>query len=288
MRTRFLSKCTNDEVDAYLDRSDVLFVAAGVTELHGGLPLDAESVLSEAMALQLADKTDSLVLHNLPYLYAGATASGRGTTQVSVRSSIDYLYALSESLIRQGFRRIIWTSLHGPAGLFISPVIRDIFDTHKVPMLYIDALEALLHGQAGDILGGHSGDDPFGDLTVAAYDILGRLNDVPLTTPDTEYWAQRRKPSIGFAQDLVATAFGSGSVAYYFNDLTDHMRTQALRTIDDRSAAAARGRLAFTALMDQIPITKLIDDLKALDLYNQNAMDRHPSAAGPLAWPARS
>ncbi len=138
MRTRFLSKCTNDEVEAYLARRDVIVVAAGVTELHGGLPLDSESVLSEALALRLAERADGLILHNLPYLYAGATASGRGTTQLSVRQSIDHCYALAESLIRQGFRRIIWTSFHGPARVFIGPVVRDIFEAHKVAMLYID------------------------------------------------------------------------------------------------------------------------------------------------------
>ncbi|MDN5860718.1 MAG: creatininase family protein, partial [Pseudonocardia sp.] len=277
MRTRFLSKCTNDEVEAYLDRSDVLFVASGVTELHGGLPLDAESVLSEAMALRLAEQVDGLVLHNLPYLYAGATASGRGTTQLSVRSSIDYLYALAESLLRQGFRRIVWTSLHGPAGLFISPVIRDIFDSHKVPMLYVDGLQALFRGDVAAAFAQIGGDDPFGDLTVGAYDILGRLDDVPLTTPETEYWAEQRTPSAAFADDLVGAAAGSGAVAYYFNELTDHMRTQSLRTDSDRAAAAARGRQAFEQLLARIPIAKMLDDLRRLDRYNHETMDRYPS-----------
>ncbi len=277
MRTRFLSRCTNDEVEAYLDRSDVLFVASGVTELHGGLPLDAESVLSEAMALLLAERTDSLVLHNLPYMYAGATVSGRGTTQLSVRASIDYLYALSESLIRQGFRRIVFTSLHGPANLFIAPVIRDIFDTHKVPMLYIDAISGLFSGDIANTFAELGGDDPFGDLTVAAYDILGRLDDVPLTTPDTAYWAEQQPSSIAFANDLMAQAFSSQAVSYYFAEHTDHMRTQALWTAEDRAAAAARGRKGFDLLVKGVPVEKLLTDLQKLDAYNADVMARYPS-----------
>ncbi len=279
MRTRFLSKCTNDEVEAYLDRNDIVIVACGVTELHGGLPLDAESALSEALALTLAERVDGLVLHNLPYLYAGATASARGTTQLSVRASIDYLHGLAESLIRQGFRRIIWTSLHGPASLFVGPVIRDVFDTHKVAMLYIDPLEILEKADGGTTAAFQrlGGVDPFGDLTVAAYDILGRLDDVPLTTPDTERWAERRAQSTAFANDLIGTAFGSSSVAYYFGELTDHMSTQPLRTDADVIAAADRGRIGFDYLSGLIPIEKLVADLSRLAAYNAAVIERYPS-----------
>ena len=49
--------------------------------MHGGLPLDCETVVSEALALLLAKKTNSLILPNIPYIYSGATASGRGTVK---------------------------------------------------------------------------------------------------------------------------------------------------------------------------------------------------------------
>lgn len=279
MRTRFLSKCTNDEVEAYLDRNDVVIVASGVTELHGGLPLDAESALSEAFALKLAEKVDALVLHNLPYMYAGATVSGRGTTQLSVRASIDYLYGIAESLIRQGFKRIVWTSLHGPASVFIGPVIRDIFDTHKVSMLYIDPIH-VLGQQPGGMMGFFDqlgGVDPFGDLTVAAYDLLGRIADVPLTRPEAEYWASPQPSSIGFADDLLGQAFGSTSTAYYFAEHTDHMMTQSLRTPEEVSAASERGRAGYDKLVALIPIEKLIDDLAKLAEYNAAVMGRYSS-----------
>jgi len=282
MRTRFLSKCTNDEVETYLERNDVIIVACGVTELHGGRPLDCESVLSEALALKLAEEADALVLHNLPYLYAGATAMGRGTTQLSVRASIDYLYGLAESLIRQGFRRIIWTSLHGPAGMFVGPVIRDIFDAHKVAMLYVDPIEVLSKAEGGlmGALGAGGGEDPFGDMAAAAYDALGRLDDLPLGTPETAYWGERRPSSVGFAQRLIDTAFGSSSVAYYFGERTDHMTTQVLHTEADRRAAAERGRRHYDSLVAQIAVNALVADLRTLEAHNEAAMARYPSVRG--------
>lgn len=60
----------------------------GTVEMHGGLPLDSETVISEAFALKMAEACDGLVLTGLPYFYTGATASGRGTVQVSVRQGI--------------------------------------------------------------------------------------------------------------------------------------------------------------------------------------------------------
>ena len=89
MRTRILGKLINSEVQDYLKRNDIIIVPVGTTEMHGGLPLDCETVLSEALALRMAQSCDGLVLTGLPYFYAGATASGRGTVQVSIRQGID-------------------------------------------------------------------------------------------------------------------------------------------------------------------------------------------------------
>ena len=82
MRTRIIPKMLNDEVEEYLTRNDIVIVPVGTVEMHGGFPLDSETVVSEAFALKMAEACDGLVLTGLPYFYAGATASGRGTVQV--------------------------------------------------------------------------------------------------------------------------------------------------------------------------------------------------------------
>ena len=128
LRTRFLPKLLNSEVDEYLKSNDIIIVPVGTVEMHGGLPLDSETVISEAFALKMAEACDGLVLTGLPYFYAGATASGRGTVQVSVRQGIDYLSAIAHSLLRQGFKRQVYISFHGPAHMTCSPMVRDFFD----------------------------------------------------------------------------------------------------------------------------------------------------------------
>ena len=114
MRTRILPKMLNSEVQEYLSRNDIIIVPVGTTEMHGGFPLDCETVLSEALALKMAEACDGLVLTGLPYFYAGATASGRGTVQVSIRQGIDYLGAIARSLLRLGFKRQVYLSRISP------------------------------------------------------------------------------------------------------------------------------------------------------------------------------
>lgn len=138
LRTRILPKMLNSEVQDYLKHNDIIIVPVGTVEMHGGFPLDSETVISEAYALRMAEACDGLVLTGLPYFYAGATASGRGTVQVSIRQGIDYLGAIARSLLRQGFKRQIYLSFHGPAHMTVSPMVRDFFDETGVPILYMD------------------------------------------------------------------------------------------------------------------------------------------------------
>ena len=181
----------NDEVEEYLSRNDIIIVPVGTVEMHGGFPLDSETTISEAFALEMAEACDGLVLTGLPYFYAGATASGRGTVQVSVREGIDYLMAVANSLLRQGFKRQIYISFHGPAHMTCSPMVRDFFDETGVPILYMDLTMQMMKN-ARDIF---TSMDSFHAITVGAYQKMNRLSDVPLTT---EYAHNEPQSCAGF------------------------------------------------------------------------------------------
>lgn len=172
MRTRILPRMLNDEVEEYLSRNDIIIVPVGTVEMHGGFPLDSETTISEAFALEMAEACDGLVLTGLPYFYAGATASGRGTVQVSVREGIDYLMAVAKSLLRQGFKRQIYISFHGPAHMTCSPMVRDFFDETGVPILYMDLTMQMMKN-ARDIF---TSMDSFHAITVGAYQKMNRLS----------------------------------------------------------------------------------------------------------------
>ncbi len=220
LRTRILPRMLNSEVEEYLKENDIIIVPVGTVEMHGGMPLDSETVISEAYALRMAEACNGLVLTGLPYFYAGATASGRGTVQVSIRQGIDYLSAIAHSLLRQGFKRQIYISFHGPAHMTCSPMVRDFFDETGVPILYMDLTMQMLKN-AKDLF---KSLDSFHAITVGAYKIMNRLEDVPLTT---EFYHNKPQTCKEF-DDIFGLAYQSAAIGYCFGEASDHMSTTAI------------------------------------------------------------
>lgn len=268
MRTRILPKMLNTEVEQYLERNDVIIVPVGTVELHGGFPLDSETVISEAFALKMAEAADGLVLTGLPYFYAGATAMARGTTQVSVREGIDYLGAIARSLLRQGFKRQIYISFHGPAHMTCSPMVRDFFDETGVPILYMDLTMQMMK-EAKDLF---KSLDAFHAITMAAYDIMGRLEDIPLTT---EYFHQEPQTVEQF-NGLFGLAYQSGSIGYCFGDQKDHMSTTAVPTEERRRGLAEEGRPVIEEIVNRIHMEKVVADMRDLEKFQMEAMEKYP------------
>ena len=96
MRTRVYNKMTGREVEGYLTRGGkTMYVAVGVTEVHGAMPIDCEGIFPEAVALALAEETDGLAMVNMPYFFPGGTVISNATVQESVRERIDYLMMIT-------------------------------------------------------------------------------------------------------------------------------------------------------------------------------------------------
>lgn len=287
LRTRILPKMLNREVQEYLEHNDLIIVPVGTVEMHGGLPLDCETVISEAIGLEMAQAADGLVLTGLPYFYAGATASGRGTVQVSVRQGIDYLGAIARSLLRQGFKRQIYISMHGPAHMTCSPMVRDFFDETGVPILYMD-MTMQMFGASRDLFNTDAmGKDPkafmetLDSLFVAAYDILGRLEDVPLTTE----FCHSEPQTVAPFNSLFNLAYQSGSVGYCFGDPKDHASTSAIPTAEKRREMADTGKALIEKLVQRMDVPAVAAKLRDLEAFEKNVMASRPWM--PAAWNTR-
>lgn len=270
MRTRFLSKLTNGEVEQYLARNDLIFVPVGVTETHGALPLDAETVLAEALALTMAEETDGLVLHNLPYFFPGGTTVAKGTVQMSVKDGMAYLDKIAKSLLKQGFRRQVYITSHGPAYLTVSGMVRDFFDETKVPILYIDVIKAA-EAAKFDLM------EVFHDMSIGAYKVLGRLEDVPLNIPESRsvtYDIQHMLAGMSRnpGNSLGKYAYQSGAVGSYFDEPSDHMATPLLTTPEERAAYADRGVQAIHALIKAMDMPTIVETLRQTDIYTRDTI----------------
>ncbi len=278
MRSRFLTKLTNGEIEDYLEQNDVIFIPVGVTETHGALPVDAETVLAEAIALKMAEAADGLVLHNLPYFFAGGTPTGRGTLQLSVKSGYEYLMEISKSLLKQGFRRQIYVTSHGPAYLYVSSMIRDFFSETKVPILYMDMITA--PSTIEDL--SFSFMEKFHEMSIGAYKILNRLEDVPLNVPEsnsvtydvnTMFEGMKENP----ATELGKYAQQSGAIGYYFDEARTHMTTPLLKSSEEREELAEEGIKAICEMVEKLDMPKIVETLQKADKYTQNvSLEKFP------------
>ena len=273
MRSRILGKLMNCEVQEYLKENDIIIVPVGTTEMHGGLPLDCETVMSEALAVKMAEACDGLVLTGLPYFYAGATASGRGTVQVSVRQGIDYLGAIARSLLRLGFKRQVYVSFHGPAHMTICPMIRDFYDETGVPILYLDSVMKIL----GNIpaLGGMEG---LNDMFVGAYKIMNRLEDVPLVTGFADPVPQSCAPF----NDLFALGYQSAAVGYCFGENGDHCATPDIPDAATRNQKAEIGAEIICKMVERMDMPHIVEQLRKLEVYGLENEQKYPWM--PAAW----
>ena len=284
MRTRILPKMLNSEVQEYLTHNDIIIVPVGTVEMHGGLPLDVETNISEAVGLKMAEACDALVLTGLPYFYSGATASGRGTVQVSVRQGIDYLGAIARSLLRLGFRRQIYISLHGPAHMTVSPMVRDFYDETGVPILYMDMTMQLFNNARDLFQTDKMATDPkafmklLDSMFVGAYQIMGRIEDVPLTT---EYDVSAVQSCASF-QDIFNLAYQSGAVGYCFGENNDHAPTTAIPDAETRQRMADEGQVIIEKLVERLNLPHVVAQLRKLEEYGLENEQKYPWM--PSAW----
>ena len=284
MRTRILPKMLNSEVQEYLTHNDIIIVPVGTVEMHGGLPLDVETNISEAVGLKMAEACDALVLTGLPYFYSGATASGRGTVQVSVRQGIDYLGAIARSLLRLGFKRQIYISLHGPAHMTVSPMVRDFYDETGVPILYMDMTMQLFNNARDLFQTDKMATDPkafmklLDSMFVGAYQIMGRIEDVPLTTEYDVSAVQRCAPF----QDIFNLAYQSGAVGYCFGENNDHAPTTAIPDAETRQRMADEGQVIIEKLVERLNLPHVVAQLRKLEEYGLENEQKYPWM--PSAW----
>src|SRR5260370_2001694 len=71
--------------------------------------------------------------------YPGTTMIAPATVNISPSQGLEFLRAVAQSLLRDGFRRQVYISSgQGPAPLTAGTLVREFYDMEHVPILYID------------------------------------------------------------------------------------------------------------------------------------------------------
>lgn len=105
----------------------VVLVPLGATEQHGDhLPVKTDAALAEELSNRI-DKTCNDFILTLPPLWVGAShhhLDFPGTVSLRVSTYAAVLHDITESLLRQGFRKIVFLNCHGgnvpPINYFMS------------------------------------------------------------------------------------------------------------------------------------------------------------------------
>ena len=264
VRTRYLPSLTNPEIEQYLKRNDVIFIPVGTVETFGTMPSDMEYRMAEAYAVKFAEETDGLILPDITYFYPGVTVTGAASVYIPQDVGLSYLKAIAHSLLRQGFRRQIYLSAHGPSDQYVSGMVRQFFEETKDPILYIHL--PLLNRRAG----APSDVNVFRSTGYGAYYILGRMDDIPLKLeiPKPEQPPLPRPPAS--MSVLTPLAPESSAVGSYDPD-PEHNGGRPLESVNmtaaERERLGKQGAALIEANAKSVNIKAVVQALRDEDKY---------------------
>ncbi|MGX7896989.1 creatininase family protein [Tsuneonella sp. HG222] len=268
MRSRLLTSLTGYEVTEYLKRNDVIFVPVGPTEVNGGSPTDVEYVIPLAYALEMAEEGDGLVLPYLAYFYPGGTTSSPATVYMSTSDTLPFLKALTRSLIRQGFRRIVFLTSHGPSGNTMLPLVRETFDEHHVPVLWMGTDLVRAPTPPGQQAPGFGGGGPANGrqlVTFGSYELVGRLNDIPIGLSEPERKFERDPSNLSrFVPPTAGTPAGN-----FIADASEHGGYVRPITAEQRAQWGREGAAYIKSQVADFDVNGMLNALRLRDEFTK-------------------
>jgi creatinine amidohydrolase len=155
----------------------------------------------------------------------------------------------------------------------ICPMIRDFYDETGVPILYMDMM--MQFGKNKDLFTSFTA---FHDITVGAYKLMNRIDDIALVTGYSEMKQQSCAPF----NDLFGLGYQSAAVGYCFGENTDHMPTPDIPDIATRDAMADKGAEYICKMVERMDMPHVIDQLRKLEAYGLRNEEKYPWM--PAAW----
>jgi len=255
----FLDEMTWREANAAIKRRAPAFLPTGPVEGHGPhMPLGCDCHIAEAFSVVIARKCRGVVLPTLPYNYAGATSTFRGTVSVPIDVQVGMLKAIASSLWAQGFRSIFIVSVHGPNSIPIGNAVRTLFEDYRIPAVYLNPWPYFDDERIKEEVPRY--DEPYKEamLVFAAAQVLGKEDIIPdLGRLKNEEPPKEEAPTgLGTIQE-------HGMVGHHFRHELQHVPPRA----------GVKVELGLEAY--ELAATKMLPVVKALKAYVE-WLDRHP------------
>lgn len=129
---------TSGEMAEHRRRNGIVLLPVGCFEMHGvHAGMSTDSITAQAACQVLAREWDAVIMPPVHYTYPGASGPWPGSMAISPRATIDYLLAVVRAILRNGFKRLVVVSSHGPNSSVLQMVFRTILDEEgEIPILF--------------------------------------------------------------------------------------------------------------------------------------------------------
>jgi creatinine amidohydrolase len=270
LHTRDLTRLSQIQVADYLKRSDIIFIPVGAVETNGIMPSDRDYVSPLGVSMALADELDALYMPGLIWSYPGTTLIASATVNITPTQGATFLKQVAESLLRQGFRRQVYISMgQGPAPLTAGPMVREFFDEHHVPLLYIDMDHYLPRLNLPP--------ETRGKLMYGTHHIAGRIIDIPLAG---DYGPAERKAAAPIPENEGLAALGklgySGSetLGSWVPDVMAHGAGEPVlpKTEAEREQWGREGEAELRSIVKKMSMREAMDNLRKHDEFTNKVL----------------
>jgi len=132
------------EIQEYINNNALILIPIGAIEEHGPhLPVSTDMIIArsitEAVAEKIKDKIKVLITPNMWQAYNGFIMQNKwpGSLTVSQDTQKKLLYEITVSIIKMGFRKILYINSHGQNLFTMEGVIRQIADEFSIHIPYV-------------------------------------------------------------------------------------------------------------------------------------------------------
>ncbi len=126
----FADIMTTSQMAEHQRRGSIVLLPLGCFEMHGvQASMSTDTWLAEAACRVLAEAwEDVLIYPPVHYCYPGASGPWAGSVSVSPLETIQYVIGVVRAIIKNGFKRVVLVSLHGPNGFLLQVALRTLFE----------------------------------------------------------------------------------------------------------------------------------------------------------------
>lgn len=137
-----LMEMTWEEVKDLLNKTDIVLIPIGSLEQHGPhLPLATDTILAYEVAKKVAEKLKAALAPAIPFGISAEHINFSGTISLSPDTFISLIRDICKSLVRHGFRKIIFINAHGGNAGILATMIQALREEFKATFILANIWE---------------------------------------------------------------------------------------------------------------------------------------------------